>query len=331
MIFKSYIIENNNEVYSQRFFLFYGENLGLKKHFKNKIKKKFDKSEILNYSQDEIIKNKKNFESEFTNLSLFEKNKIFIINDANDKILEIVEGLDQISSDNRVYIFSDILDKKSKLRNFFEKSKEYGTTACYPDNEVTIRKIIKNELRGFEGLNGININIISDNCNNDRDRLFNEIEKIKTYFYNKKIETHQLENLLNIKNVDDFNNLKDQILIGNKKLINKLLSETYLDSEKYIYYISLINQRLKKLLELKEKIETTRLSATSVIDQLKPPVFWKDKPNLIIQSKKLDPNIISQIFKKTYDLELKIKSNSLVDKTILFKKLLIDIYELSIA
>ena len=59
MIFKSYIIENNNEVYSQRFFLFYGENLGLKKHFKNKIKKKFDKSEILNYSQDEIIKNKK--------------------------------------------------------------------------------------------------------------------------------------------------------------------------------------------------------------------------------------------------------------------------------
>ena len=68
-----------------------------------------------------------------------------------------------------------------------------------------------------------------------------------------------------------------------------------------------------------------------MIDQLKPPVFWKDKPNLIIQSKKLDPNIISQIFKKTYDLELKIKSNSLVDKTILFKKLLIDIYELSIA
>ena len=104
-------------------------------------------------------------------------------------MLEIIEGLTLISSNNRVYIFSDVLDRKSKLRNYFEKSKEHGITACYPDNETTIRRIITNELRGFEGLSAININIICDNCNNDRDKLLNEIEKIKTYFFNKKIET----------------------------------------------------------------------------------------------------------------------------------------------
>ena len=311
--------------------LFYGKNEGLKFEIIENFLNKF-KGQVYKYDENEFIGNFDLIFTEMINSSLFDDKKLIILSRITEKIFKYVEEIDKKNtSDVTIILNSGVLEKKSKLRNLFEKSKEYGTTACYPDNEVTIRKIITNELRGFEGLNGININIISDNCNNDRDRLFNEIEKIKTYFYNKKIETHQLENLLNIKNVDDFNNLKDQILIGNKKLINKLLSETYLDSEKYIYYISLINQRLKKLLELKEKIETTRLSATSVIDQLKPPVFWKDKPNLIIQSKKLDPNIISQIFKKTYDLELKIKSNSLVDKTILFKKLLIDIYELSIA
>ena len=329
MIFKSYIIENNDEVFSQRFFLFYGENLGLKKYFKQKVRKNFKKCEILNYSQDEIIKMKKNFESEFSNLSLFEKNKIFLINDANDKLLEIIERLTLISSNNRVYIFSDVLDKKSKLRNYFEKSKEHGITACYPDNETTIRRIITNELRGFEGLNAININIICDNCNNDRDKLLNEIEKIKTYFFKKKIETQKLEDLLNLKSVDDFNSLKDQVLIGNKKLINKLLSETYLDNEKHIYYISLINQRLKKLLELRKKMDETKVNATTAIEQLRPPVFWKDKQNFLIQSNKLDSNKINQIFKKTYNLEVKMKNNSIVNKTIIFKKLLLDIFELS--
>ena len=226
-------------------------------------------------------------------------------------------------------LFSDVLDKKSKLRNFYEKSKEDGVVACYPDNDKTIKNLILKELKNFEGLNAINLNLIADNCSLDRIKLYNELEKIKAFFDQKKIDTEKLELLLNIKTLDDFNYLKDQALIGNKEKINKLLSETILDEEKNIYYISLINQRLKRIIELKQIIKNTKQSVDVAVQQLKPPIFWKDKENFLIQANNYNLNDLNKILKMTYNLELRIKSNSNINKNTLFKKLLLDICELS--
>ena len=56
---------------------FYGENIGLKNEFKQNIKYK-NKSEIINFTQEEIIKNKNNFYEEIFNISLFEIEKFII-------------------------------------------------------------------------------------------------------------------------------------------------------------------------------------------------------------------------------------------------------------
>ena len=201
--------------------------------------------------------------------------------------------------------------------------------ACYPDNDKTIKNLILKELKNFEGLNAINLNLIEDNCSLDRIKLYNELEKIKAFFDQEKIDTEKLELLLNIKTLDDFNYLKDQALIGNKEKINKLLSETILDEEKNIYYISLINQRLKRIIELKQIIKNTKQSVDVAVQQLKPPIFWKDKENFLIQANNYNLNDLNKILKMTYNLELRIKSNSNINKNTLFKKLLLDICELS--
>ena len=58
MIIKSFILENNiKSIIDKNIFLFYGENLGLKRDFKRKIKKELVNSETLNFVQEEIIKN----------------------------------------------------------------------------------------------------------------------------------------------------------------------------------------------------------------------------------------------------------------------------------
>ena len=124
MIFKSYLIEENFALISKNFNLFYGENIGLLNSFKNKIKlHNKDKSEIINFSQDEIVSNKNAFQNEVTNQSLFSKNKIFIIEQATDKILDYLDNFLANDVDNKFFIFANILDKKSKLRNYFEKEK----------------------------------------------------------------------------------------------------------------------------------------------------------------------------------------------------------------
>ena len=81
--------------------------------------------------------------SYFSLIILFERSRS-ILELVFSAFLEILIELDTTGiTDNKIYLFSDILDKKSKLRAFFEKSKKYGVVACYPDNEISIRKIIQ--------------------------------------------------------------------------------------------------------------------------------------------------------------------------------------------
>ena len=93
MIYKSYQLEKNLSKLEKKCVLFFGENLGLKEEFKKNIKKINKESKIFSFSQDEILKNKNILFTEFKNISLFEENKIYLINDVSDKILETIENL----------------------------------------------------------------------------------------------------------------------------------------------------------------------------------------------------------------------------------------------
>jgi DNA polymerase III subunit delta len=323
MLYKSYILEQNIKLIENNLFLFFGENLGLKKDLKNKIKLINNNCEFLTFNQDDILKDNNILDKEINNISLFGKKKIFFIESATDKIFKyVVENLEE-ADDHKIYFFSDVLDKKSKLRNYFEKSKKYGSVPCYADNEITIKRIILEKLKGFDGLSPHNVNLIIDNSNLDRVKLYNELSKILTYFQNRKLETIKLEALLDEKSSDDFNSLKDEALNGNIAKTNKLLSETIIEVEKNIFYLNMINQRLYKLSEVVKISQTSDLN--TAINSIRPPIFWKDKPNFNIQIKKWSQNKIIKMLKKTYNTEIEIKSNSTVNKNILIKKLLLDI------
>ena len=327
MIFKSYIIEENfQSINNCKLFLFYGENQGLKKEFKVKLKNQNKNHETLNLFQDEIIKNKNILTNEINNKSLFNEKKIIFINQANDKILDIIDEVVDNIKDERVYLFSDILDKKSKLRNYFEKSKSCGISACYQDNEITIRKIIIKKLDGYQGLSNQIINHIILNTGLDRNKVNNEIDKMICCFKDKKIDSDKLDLLLNIRTSDDFNLLKDEALNGNKINTNRLLSDTVFENEDNIYYLNSINQRINKLNEI-ENMKKENTNMETLISSLKPPVFWKDKPVLIQQATKWNKKKIKAALRKTYNAELEIKSNSSIRKDLLIKNLIIELCE----
>ena len=199
MIYKSYLIEGKIDLLKENIILFYGENLGLKDDLKNKIKNSKKEASILVYNQDDILKNEDFFFNEILNVSLFEEKKIFFINEATDKILNIVENIRDKIDNHEIFLFSEILEKKSKIRNYFEKDKKLAAVDCYNDNEITIKKIIQERLKGFTGLSSQNINTLIENCGLDRSKLKNELEKIIIFFSDKKINDGNLDELLNIK------------------------------------------------------------------------------------------------------------------------------------
>ena len=322
MIYKSYLIEQNLESIRQNITLIYGENLGLRNAFKKKIKSLNIKSVCYYLNQDEILSTRDNFYQEFLNFSLFHNTKIYFIERSNDNILDLIKSLEEKITTQKIYLFSEILDKKSKLRSYSEKSKNIAVVPCYKDNENILKGLIVKELNGFAGLTSENINLIINNSALDRAKLNNELEKIKTYFVNKKILNDELQNLLNYDEIDDFSYIRDFCILGNKKKTNKLLENTLIDNEKIIYYLNALNLRFNKLEEILSK---KNLEIEKAIDTIKPPIFWKDRPILKEQAFKLKNKNLKPVFRKLFDLEKTFKSNSQLNKSILLKKFIIDI------
>ena len=124
MIYKSYLIEKNLNLLEKKIILFYGENLGQKNDFKNKIKKNIRAAEIVHYNQEDLIKNEELFFNEILNISLFNEKKIFFINQANDKILELIKKIETRIDTQKIFLFCELLEKKSKIINQSMKTLE---------------------------------------------------------------------------------------------------------------------------------------------------------------------------------------------------------------
>lgn len=321
MNYKSYLIEENIELLKNHIALFYGENLGLINFFKKKITEKHKK--ILRFTQEDVLKDHSRIFNEIKNISLFDDKKIIFISNVNDKLLDVIKEVSLDTGDNKIFLFANILEKKSKLRSFFEKTTKCDVVACYKDNDISIKKLIHQDLKGYAGLTPQIVNLLVDNSSLDRIKLLNELDKIKNLFLDKKIKSDQLVSLLDQKTDDEFNTIKDSALTGNNKLTNNLLSSTVFEIEKMSLYLGVLNQRLNKLMEA--TLNAKDGSLVKIIDNMKPPIFWKDKPAFLNQAKLWNKNKINLAFKKTYELELNIKSNGNVDKTVLIKKLLLDI------
>ena len=89
--------------------------------------------------------------------------------------------------------------------------------------------------------------------------------------------------------------------------------------------MSSINQRLLKLREVTD----TKDNIEKALSQLRPPIFWKDKPTFVAQAKLWDLQKLEKALIKTFESEVKIKSNSSIEKKVIIKKLLIDICNLA--
>jgi DNA polymerase-3 subunit delta len=321
VIIKSYIIEKNISNFEKyQASLIFGENIGIKEDIKELLKNKNKTAEIINLFEEEILKHKDILYNNVNNKSLFNEKKIIFIHHVTDKIVDqINEVLKKENKDIKIYIFGDALDKKSKIRSLFEKDSNLAAVACYKDNERTLIEYILEQLRAHKGLTRENIDIIISNSNLDRRVIKNELIKIKEFFKNKTITREELQQLLNIKINLNFDQLRDAALLGERSTINKLIGETEFLPEDIFFYLSSINYRVIKLIEVKNNNGDDNIS----IDAMKPKIFWKDKPIYIQQLKKWDIDKLKAASIKIAEVEKLMKKNAIIRNDLVIKDLLI--------
>jgi len=329
MILKSFLVEKNISLLDKySFVLFYGENAGLKDEIKFEIKKKYKNYEQINLHQDEIIKNEKLLDEQIHNVSLFSKNKLIFINEVSDKIeKKITENIEK-KEGNKILLFAQSLDKKSNLRNLFEKNKETAIIPCYQDNHRTLLECIRKKLQGFSGVSQEIANLLIENSGFDRKVLYNEINKIKSLFLDKKINLEKVSGLLNNAYNVDFDKLRDSCFEGDKKKLNQCLGNMILQNEDAYFYLGSLNKRIEKLFQLQSQYGVDK-NMEMAVENMKPKIFWKDKPIFLKQIKKWNSEKLKKAKEVVIETEIKMKTKLNNYNNILIKYLLIRLYQIA--
>ena len=307
MILKSYEI-NKIDQNINHLILFYGKNEGLKSEA---VKILVKKNDISNYEEREILDNENNFIENILSKSLFEQQKFIVIKRSTDKILKVIETLNfKNLQDTTIILNADNLEKKSKLRSFFEKDKKLVCIPFYPDNAQMLSKITYNFLRERKiSISPSNINIIINKCSGDRETLINELQKIELFSKNgKKINSENISKLINLGENHSISDLVDNCLAQNKRKIISILNENNFSNEDCITIVRSFLIKSKKLLALSKAFETNK-NIDLTISSAKPPIFWKEKEVTKQQILKWSSKNIKQLIYSISETELQIKKN----------------------
>ena len=303
---------NKLKTSNYNFYLFYGKNEGLQNEIINKyFVDKFD-GQIDKYEENEFINNSEIIFREILNKSLFDNEKILIISRVGEKIFKYVEKLSGKNlNDVKIILKSTSLEKRSKLRNYYEKNKTHIITPTYEDNEKSLSGLAIS----FLNENKIKIsrealNLLISRASGERQNLKSELEKIFNYSQtNKTISFDVINKLSNLSENYEVNELANSYLSKNTKNVSKILNENNYSNEDCILILRTLLNKSKKLLEIIKKNEQLK-NIDQVLSATKPPIFWKDKENIKIQAKSWKLKDLKNKIYEINNVETLIKGNS---------------------
>jgi len=311
MIIKSFEIEKIKSI-KNNLILIYGTNQGYKNQVIKELFEKLFKGEILRFDENEILNNHEEFISNLMNRSLFDDNKLIIISRTTDKILRFVsEIIERKIEKIKIIINSNNLEKKSKLRNLFEKDNNLVCIPFYEDNDKSLILIAQNFFRQKKiKISQEIINLLIGRSRGDRGNLINELNKIENLSITKKnIEIEDVLKLTNLSENYSVFELAESYLAKNKKQVSKILNENNFANEECVLILRTILNRSKRLLKLKEsQNETGNIDLT--ISSFKPPIFWKEKNVVKKQIQSWSDDEVKKMIYKINDLEILVKKNS---------------------
>ena len=310
---------NKKKIDKQNLFLVYDENEGLKKEVIQNLKKNLN-GNIDNYDEAQILVDIELLYEKIFNQSLFEKEKIIIINRCSEKIYEVIENiLEKNISDTKIILSANILEKKSKLRNLFEKDKELIIVPTYRDTSLGLLEIARKFFYNYKiSISQEAINLLVSRCNGDRGHLKSELDKVLTYMHDRKnINLEEIYKLTNLSENFSINELVDNSLSKNYQKTSEIINESNYKLEDGMIILRTFLQRAKRLLNIYEK-QNNNVSFDSLINDYKPPIFWKDKPVVKKQLENWSKSKMEDLINNINKTETYLKKNSPIGLMLVF-------------
>ncbi len=284
MIIKSFEF-NNSILKKYNFYLFYGINSGFQDEIIETYFTNGFNGEITKYEEAEFLKNIDLIIGEINTKSLFSTKRIVIISRTTDKVSKYLNDIsEKLSSDVIIILKSGLLEKRSKLRSIFEKSKYLVTVPFYEDNDKSLEIIANKYFREHKiKISREAVNLIIKRSSGDRKNLKTELTKILNFsFSNKNILFEHVEKLSNLNQNYAVTDLANSYLSKNSRNIARILNENNYTEEDCILILRTLLNKSKRLLDIIQKYQKIN-NLDQVISTIKPPIFWKEKEIIKIQ------------------------------------------------
>ena len=323
--FEQYVQKNHQ---NYKVILLYGPNLGLVNLLYNKtiISLNIDINDPFNVTKINGTEFKESpfiLEDNINTFNILTEKKFILLDLLHISINKNIENivLNSIVSNDVNYLLiikAGNIGSQNKLVKHFENSGNSVLTVCYEENANEIKNNISNILIKHK-INFSNEFISNLSSLFNTDSLYNkmEIDKLESFLINNKnVTEHILLNFLLINENINLNKVVNSCLNGETRESLFYLDKIYDKSNSNIILIKMFGKHFKTL----EKILLSNQHGKSLaesINNLKPPVFFKDKPLFLSQCKLWSFKKINLIQKRLIDLELKTKIGLYPEKTLL--------------
>ena len=317
MIIKNFELDKIN-IKNFNLFLFYGDNQGFKDEIVEKICKQKNLKKTL-FFEKEVLSNIENFLNSISTKSFFENEKIIVIKNATDKLKEIINDIYELQNpDITVILVSDLLNKKSKLRNFFEKTKNVICIPFYPDEHKNLNMIANNFFKKKDiKISQQTINLIIDRANQSRQHLNNELQKIENFALSKKeIKDVDIIKLTNLGKNYEISELVETCLAKNQNKLLKIMNENHFSNEDVILILRIFLIKTKRLLDLAINSKPDK-NFDEAISKFKPTIFWKERPYVKQQLINWSESKLKKLINDINEIELLSKKNNQISQSLL--------------
>jgi DNA polymerase-3 subunit delta len=309
---------------SIRIVVIYGEEEG-KVHLLTErfIKELFSEAEReygeTTFEYNEAVSHVDDFAGALVTDSLFNEKRVVVVKNCKDiagkpSFLNAV-NLEELGEEVLLILTADSLKKTAYLRKHFENRDDAAVIACYKDSKADIARhvagyLTQHKARFEPQLPGFLAEILPSNLM----IINNELDKLILYRNGEQIRAEDVEALVPEGAELSLDALCVAVSLGDNRAASTFLTSLNQEEMPFMMILrSLIKYQLK-ILSLQEKMKNG-LSAYQVVADLKPPVFFQQRDNLIMVLNKSPAGRAKRLLKKLIKLEVTYKSLSGVDLT----------------
>lgn len=221
---------------------------------------------------------------ELAAMSLMCPRRVILLREAdNDSLPAITEAVALRSPDNFLILYvTESLGADSKLRGWAEKSPDVAAIACYKDEGSGLEQFIRDTLKGY-GLRASSdvTRFLAHQLSGDRQIILNELEKLSLYLDEEAEEITMEDAMISVGENNDksFDALNYAVAAGDIVGICRLSDRLLLEGNVGLLLVRSVMRYLARLEAIALKRESG-MSTDAAIEGLRPPVFFKAKPQL---------------------------------------------------